>query len=364
MAHGWNATAYQLVNPGIAHWFAGEGDAVVGYVRAAGVRVVAGAPVCPPERLAAVAAAFERDAAAAGDGVCYFGAEGRLDALYRDGPAHARALLGAQPAWDPARWADAVAGHASLRAQLNRARNKGVRVEEWRAEVAGGAPALRGVLAAWLGTRGLPPLHFLVEPATLDRLDDRRVLVAVRGAGADARVVAFTVLSPVPARAGWLVEQFPRAPEAPNGTVELLLDAAVRAVAADGARYVTLGLAPLAGAAVGGEGPLWLRLAFRWARAHGRRFYNFAGLEAFKAKFRPERWEPVYAIARGRRFSPRALWAVAAAFGGRSPVALVGAALARAAAQEVRWGLTRAPRRAGPRQASSSGTNSASSGSS
>jgi len=200
------------------------------------------------------------------------------------------------------------------------------------------------VLAAWLATRGLPPLHFLVEPSTLDRLDDRRVLVASRG----DEVVAYTVLSPVPARDGWLVEQFPRAPGAPNGTVELLLDSAIRAVAAEGARYVTLGLAPLARPALVGapdpedpRDPLWLRLVLAWTRMHGRRFYNFDGLDAFKSKFAPERWEPVYAIALGRPFPPRALWAIAGAFGGRSPVALVAPAVARAAWQEARWLLDR-----------------------
>ena len=68
--HGWNATAYQIVNPGIRHWFSSGGDAVVGYVRRAGVRVVGGAPVCAAERLADVAGEFERDANRAGDGVC------------------------------------------------------------------------------------------------------------------------------------------------------------------------------------------------------------------------------------------------------------------------------------------------------
>ena len=43
LQHGWNATAYQRVNPGLALWFADEGDAVVGYVRHHRVRVVAGA---------------------------------------------------------------------------------------------------------------------------------------------------------------------------------------------------------------------------------------------------------------------------------------------------------------------------------
>jgi hypothetical protein len=29
---GWNSTSYQILNPGIKHWFAAAGDAVVGYV--------------------------------------------------------------------------------------------------------------------------------------------------------------------------------------------------------------------------------------------------------------------------------------------------------------------------------------------
>ena len=44
LQHGWNATAYQIVNPGIALWFARAGDAVAGYVRRSRTRVVAGAP--------------------------------------------------------------------------------------------------------------------------------------------------------------------------------------------------------------------------------------------------------------------------------------------------------------------------------
>jgi len=78
-------------------------------------------------------------------------------------------------------------------------------------------------------------------------------------------------------------------------------------------------------------------------RAHGRRFYDFDGLDAFKAKFQPERWEPVYAIALGRAFPPRALYAIAGAFGGRAPVGLVAAAVARGARTEyARWRSRRA----------------------
>ena len=34
LAYGWNATAYQILNPGIEHWLPPDGrDCVVGFVR-------------------------------------------------------------------------------------------------------------------------------------------------------------------------------------------------------------------------------------------------------------------------------------------------------------------------------------------
>jgi phosphatidylglycerol lysyltransferase len=171
---------------------------------------------------------------------------------------------------------------------------------------------LHDILKKWLSTRGLPPLHFLVEPDTLDRLIDRRIFAASTGAS----TVAFAVLSPIPARNGWLVEQFPRLHEAPNGTIELLLASAVRAIAESGATYVTLGLAPLArrDQVTSTEESWWIRSTLRFAAMHGKRFYNFRGLESFKSRFRPYLWEPVYAIENSPRFSIKALIAIAGAF--------------------------------------------------
>src|SRR5262249_44928 len=131
--------------------------------------------------------------------------------------------------------------HVSLRAQFNRARNKGVTVGEWPPERAEGHPQLQRCLDDWLASRPMPPMHFLVEPETLAFLDDRRVFVAECG----PVPVAVLVASPIPARNGWLVEQIIRSSQAPNGTNELLLDTAVRTLAATGTGYITLGLSPL-----------------------------------------------------------------------------------------------------------------------
>jgi phosphatidylglycerol lysyltransferase len=335
LKYGWNATAYQIVNPGIEHWFSGRGDAVVGFVRRRRVRVVAGASVCSKARLGEVVAEWETDATRAGERVCYFGAAGRINELLEGTPGYATVVLGAQPVWKPAQWTGIIARRASLRAQLHRARNKGVTVAEWPPERATAHPALQRCLQEWLETRGLPPLHFLVEPQTLAYLEDRRIFVAERG----GRVVGFVVASPVPVRRGWLTEQFVRGSGAPNGTVELLLDAAARAMAAGGAEYLTMGLVPLSQRTwlPGDYNPLWLRLVLTWVRAHGRRFYNFDGLEAFKAKFQPREWEPIFAISNEPRFSPHTLYAIAAAFTDGSPLWAVARGLGRALRQEARW---------------------------
>jgi phosphatidylglycerol lysyltransferase len=104
-------------------------------------------------------------------------------------------------------------------------------------------------------------------------------------AEACGRVVGFLGVIPIYARGGWFFEDFLRDPAAPNGTIELLVDAGMRAAAAEEVSVVTLGLAPLAGAV----GP-WRRSA----RRVGRALYDFDGLRAFKAKLEPRSWSPIY----------------------------------------------------------------------
>jgi len=335
MRFGWNAMAYQVVNEGILHWFSAAGDAVVGYVRVHGVCIVVGAPICDGARLGDVLAEWEQFVDAVGCRVCYFGAAGRVFDLLHRKPGYTTVSLGAQPVWDTGQWAGIPARIASLRSQIHRARNKGVVVSEWAPERASADPRLQQCLQHWLSTRGLPTMHFLVEPNTLHDLTGRRIFVAERG----EMVVGFINASPVPARHGWLVEQFVRGAQAPNGTIELLFDQMMRAVAADGATYVTMGLVPLReGTAQPADlNPNWLAALLAFVRVHGRRFYNFGGLERFKSKFRPQAWESIYAISAEERFSLQTLYAIAAAFTVQSPVL----AVARGALRALRVEATR-----------------------
>jgi phosphatidylglycerol lysyltransferase len=335
MTYGWNTTAYQILNPGLEYWYASHEPAVVAYTRRQNVLLVAGAPVCAAAALETVSAAFERFAGTQGCRVCYVCAAERLRLIAAESSRHSSLIVGAQPVWNPHGWVRLVNTRRSLRAQLARARNKGVTIESIPCKEGRDNLELESVLTEWLQSRGLPPLHFLVEPQTLKgEVADRLLLIARRGGS----IVAFLVASPIVARNGFLIEQVARAPRAPNGVSELLIDAAMTRFAADGHVYVTLGLVALSNHAVGVRAinPWWFRLGVNLARAHANRFYNFRGLEHFRTKMAPDYWETIYAISNEQRFSLRTLYAMGEAFSGISPWRALGLGVLRALGEELR----------------------------
>jgi phosphatidylglycerol lysyltransferase len=277
----------------------------VGYADTGRAWVAGGEPVAAAADVPAVAARFLEAAHRAGRRGAFFGAEDRLASL----AGRRRLLLGRQPVWVPARWPAVLAGSRSLRAQLRRARSHGVSVRDVPPEaVAQGTPLrvqLDGLIARWQARRGVAAMGFLVRLEPFGDAAERLLFVAER----HGVPVALLSVAPVYARAGWLFEDLLREADAPNGTSELLVDAGMRRLAALGARWATLGLAPLAGPVAP-----WLR----GARRLGAPFFNFAGLEAFKARLRPAWWDPIWLVHPATVSAPRALLDALAAFAGGS----------------------------------------------
>lgn len=295
--------------------------------------MAAGAPICDESRLAEVVQQFERDADKSGERVCWFASTTRLRKALEGTSSHTSVVIGAQPVWNPGHWEEIVRKNASLRAQIHRARNKGAAVSEWPPEHASGDAELQECLDDWTAHHPLPTLRFLTEPVTLDRLRDGRIFVAEL----NHTPVCFLITTPVLSRNGWLVEQIIRGRGAPNGASELPVDAAMRVLAAEGFEYITLGLVPLTHRARTGEtaSRLWLRMTLSLARWHGRRFYNFEGLDAFKAKFKPDAWEPLFALSNERHLSIRTLMAIVASFSRDALLPIAARALTAAAHQEA-----------------------------
>jgi phosphatidylglycerol lysyltransferase len=303
---GWNATSFQVLEPGYAYFFPDD-DACVAYVDTGRAWVAAGPPLADDARLSTVAAAFVEAARAASRRACFFGTEERFTTL----TPLAHLLVGTQAVWDPAQWNETLSRSRSLREQLRRARAKGVRVRALPLDALGpGAPAgdaIAALVARWHRTRELAPLGFLARAEPLPSLPEHTLFVAELAelSAQDDRLVGFLSVAPIFQRGGWLLQNLLRAPEAPNGTAEALVDHAMREAAARGTKLVTLGLAPLAGEVAP---PL------RFARAAAADLYNFEGLRAFKAKLQPTRWDRIFVSYPAETGVVRALVDVLGAF--------------------------------------------------
>ncbi|MBX3112989.1 MAG: DUF2156 domain-containing protein [Fimbriimonadaceae bacterium] len=333
LSHGTNVASYQLVNDGITKWFNRDQTSVIGYVDHFGIRVVAGNPVCPRGKLPEVLKEFFSDCKLANKRPCFFAGIPPLLETSEEICASSRIAIGTQPCWNLAEWKQTITTHASLKEQLRRSRAKGVTIREYSTEEAENNPGLQSVLDSWLADRGLPPLHFLVEPQTLNYLVDRRTFVAEQ----NGEPIAFLNLCPIATRKGWLTEQFPRSPSAPNGTVELMLHTAALQLAEEEFEFLTMGLIPFSSTVMSSDLPKWLKALATWARAHGRRFYNFNGLENFKSKFHPHTWETVYAVVPEPKIKLIHIAAIAQAFADEPLPQSITKSLLRAVRQEYRW---------------------------
>jgi phosphatidylglycerol lysyltransferase len=320
MQYGWNSMAYQILNPGMSLWFSKKHEGIIGFVETLNHFIIAGSPVSKEEHLENILTEFFHDVLQEGKKVCFFGAQKRISTILSAFTPTSTILLGAQPTWKPNEWLYHVNSKPSLRAQLQRARNKQIFTEVIKKDFDVIRDDLKNCLNEWIATRKLPPMHFLVEPNTLDQLEDRILVIAKK----QKQIIGFCIASPIPLRQGWLIEQIVRNKDAPNGTAELLLFDMTTEIQKNNSQFITLGLSPLSQFYQSPSShPAWLNFLLRSVKSYGNIFYNFKGLDNFKAKFNPTTWEPVFAITNEKVPTFSTLYAIATAFSVVSPTTFV-----------------------------------------
>lgn len=280
--HGVDAVSFQSLESHVCWWRDPDTStgAAVPYLPSGRSWIAVGSPLAATGQRAQVARRFADAARAAGCRAVFFGVE---DLAPFDG--FARLQLGRQPVLNRESWTTALARHSSLREQLRRARAKGVTARVVAPEeLAPGAPLRRAVdrlCATWLDLRSIEPMRFLLTIEPFHAPEEHLYAVAER----DGVVVEFLSAVPIYQRKGWLLEDVFRSRAAPNGTTELMIDTAVRAMGPG--HWLTPGLTPLIGPV-----PWWLR----WSRIVTRPLYDFDGLRRFRARLRPARWDAVWLV--------------------------------------------------------------------
>lgn len=178
----------------------------------------------------------------------------------------------------------------SLRQTAARAEREGIWIQSWPGHV---PPSMLRSLdtasSAWLRGKRLPERRFGTGWWDPERLSRSEFVVA---RSLRRRAEGFVTVARGYAPGEAAVDLMRVRPDAPPGTMDLLLARTAELARDRGARILNLGLAPLAGV---GSTPDASLLERGLGRVAGwfRGYYDFTGLRRFKEKFRPQ-WEPRY----------------------------------------------------------------------
>jgi phosphatidylglycerol lysyltransferase len=172
-------------------------------------------------------------------------------------------------------------------------------------------PTLQRISDAWRASKQAPEKGFSLgrfEPDYLQRFS----FALVEHGGVP---VAFANLWASDPREELSVDLMRHADDAPRAVMDFLFIELMLWGKAQGYRWFSLGMAPLAGLERHRLAPAWHKVGHLIYR-YGENFYNFEGLRQYKEKFLPE-WRPRYLAAPGGLAQTRVLLDVTALISGR-----------------------------------------------
>jgi lysylphosphatidylglycerol synthetase-like protein (DUF2156 family) len=295
-AHG--SISWMTTWHGNRYWFSEDGRHGVAYREGSGVALTVGEPVGPDDGAMEAARAF----AVHCDDI------GLIPAFYSVRPEFAAGLGGPGVPWasvevgedtviDPSSFTMKGKHWQDVRSSINRADRLGIRSvwTTWDELPLGWRTQIESISEEWVADKRLPELGFTL--GGLPELTDGevRLMLAV---GPGDRVEAVTSWLPTwddGEVVGQTLDFMRRRSESPNGVMEFVIAAVIAHAAQRGHRFVSLSVAPLAGASPDAENRIE-----RLLETLGRLLepaYGFRTLANYKQKFRPEHRPQVLAYA-------------------------------------------------------------------
>lgn len=273
--------------------FSDDGKAFIMYGRQGRSWIAMGDPVGERSAWPGLIWRFVEAARFAGGRAAFYQVAPEHLALYADAGLNAF-KLGEEAMVDLAGFDIKGSKRANLRHAYNRAEREGLSFDLIPAEaVADHLPALQEISEQWLAEHQVREKRFSLGAFDPAYLALRPVAVLRK----DGRIIAFASLMLTGLKAEASIDLMRFAGEAPPGAMDYLFLRLLFHFKEQGYGRFSLGMAPLSGLSESSAASLWHRVG-RAVFDHGDRFYNFAGLHSFKAKFQPV-WEARYLAVAG-----------------------------------------------------------------
>ena len=303
---GKNSNSFMSAYGGYHYFESPKG--MIAYVETRGAWGGAGDPLADPKDYIDLLKEFLQAAARSSKCALLVGAHAET-AQAAEAAGFGSILIGSEPIFE----LDRYFPHPSMLETAKRLKAKGAQVEEFRPEDLSAAELakLDAIKDEWLGSRRTEALSFLnrVEPWSLR--EEKKYFSLTYG----GTVHAFIAAVPVKATGGWYLVDVLRRTQSPVGTTELLILMTMSHLRNQGAREISLGVAPLAGLdSPGFQGSSTGQRILKFFHRNFKAFYNFDSLKVFKEKFGPTRSDGAFLIYSPKFFSPRTLQHVLDAF--------------------------------------------------
>ena len=310
LAYGQNPASYLTLESDKFLYFSKTVRGVLPYGIVGNTVIVNGDPICHPDDFAAFLAEF-RDFCVKSDHKLFFlTITGRYLEEYKK-QGFGTAKCGEEARFDLDSYEITGKKGAKMRMNINHAVNAGVTVEEYcplkhrEAEV---EAAMNLITAEWLGDKKSGLLSFTMGTVGLENPLDRRYFYARDGAG---NICAFNVYCPYnDGGKGYLADITRRTHAAPSGVTEKIMYDAFGVFREEGAKSVSMGLAPLANLVEPDQRPNSVEKLLNFVYEHLNACYGFKSLYRAKENYSPTEWMPGYYAWLPRTPDPSMFYAV------------------------------------------------------
>lgn len=282
-AYGNNSISYFALGEEKSYFFSASGKAIISYVLANNVAVVAGDPIGPEEEMPVITQQFIAFCHKQDWEPVFWQVRNNLADMY-----HTAGLQLLKIGEDAIIRTDTFTlkggAMANVRSSAKRAEKDGLRVVFYRGRIENAEYLfqMQMISQTWLANKGGSEMGFSM--GHFDPQPDDEQLSALAFDSTN-RVHAFVTFVPIYGRRGWGLDLMRRAEQSAPGTMELLLSCSIDYLRSNGAEMVSLGLAPLTNA--NNENTTFLDSGIEFLTHRFGNLRQSQSLFKFKQKFQP-----------------------------------------------------------------------------
>jgi lysylphosphatidylglycerol synthetase-like protein (DUF2156 family) len=299
----WGGASSDAVLDPACHHFRTHGiEGVIGYRTTGKCAVVYGDPICSPDRLDQLTAAFHTFCEEKNWKVVYiFASQEQADLVCKQTNGAALQVM-EELYLNPTKDAPTAGAKGSLaRRKMRHAVREGVEVLEYSGDDVAIEKAIENVGEEWLNSRKGVQI-FISHIRLFEDRYGKRWFYARR----EGKIIGVIVLNQLQNKDGWLLNRLMAIPDAPNGTSEQLVLTAFETLKKEGCSFLSFGAMSQGEiTSIHGLGP-FVRWFARWIYFRVSKIFRLDSLKKFWGKFQPHS-KPTYVVLTRNRVGLREL---------------------------------------------------------